>query len=371
MPVPAEPNAVARRAAMTHAPPAVTPRAPQPQRVGHHRHRAQAHRERGDHRAEQQPGERVQHAGGDRHAERVVERRRSARFCCMLAHRRLGQSRARAAMPRRSPLTSVTCALDIATSVPVPIAMPTSAAASAGASLMPSPAIATRRPSALSRCTSATLSCGRTSPCTSSMPSARADGPCGGCRRRRWPSRCACRRRAARAIASACAGLDRVGHRDQRPRARRRPPGTSRWRPRRAGRSARSASASIVDAQRPASAPVLPSASARPSTRPRTPMPVTDSKSCAGAERQRRACAPRRRSPPRADARCPGRGSPRAAAPRPRRHRPPAIACGTPAGPRSACRSCRRSACRCGAAARSPRRRGTARRPARRGRSRP
>jgi hypothetical protein len=30
-------------------------------------------------------------------------------------------------MPRRSPFTSVTCALDIATSVPVPIAIPTSA----------------------------------------------------------------------------------------------------------------------------------------------------------------------------------------------------------------------------------------------------
>ena len=52
-------------------------------------------------------------------------------------------------MPRRSPLTSVTPALSIATSVPVPIAMPTSACASAGASLMPSPAIATLRPSRL------------------------------------------------------------------------------------------------------------------------------------------------------------------------------------------------------------------------------
>ena len=51
------------------------------------------------------------------------------------------------AMPRRSPLTSVTCALFIATSVPVPIATPTSALASAGASLMPSPAIATTPPS--------------------------------------------------------------------------------------------------------------------------------------------------------------------------------------------------------------------------------
>ena len=42
-------------------------------------------------------------------------------------------------------------ALSIATSVPVPMAMPTSACASAGASLIPSPAIATLRPSAWSR----------------------------------------------------------------------------------------------------------------------------------------------------------------------------------------------------------------------------
>ena len=49
-------------------------------------------------------------------------------------------------MPRRSPLRRVMPALSIATSVPVPIAMPTSAAASAGASLMPSPAIATTWP---------------------------------------------------------------------------------------------------------------------------------------------------------------------------------------------------------------------------------
>ena len=46
-------------------------------------------------------------------------------------------------MPRRSPLTRVTPALSMATSVPVPMAMPTSAWASAGASLMPSPTIAT------------------------------------------------------------------------------------------------------------------------------------------------------------------------------------------------------------------------------------
>ena len=52
-------------------------------------------------------------------------------------------------MPLRSPFTSVTCALSMAMSVPVPMAMPTCARASAGASLMPSPAIATRRPSDL------------------------------------------------------------------------------------------------------------------------------------------------------------------------------------------------------------------------------
>ena len=50
-------------------------------------------------------------------------------------------------MPVRSPLSSVTPALSIATSAPVPMAMPTSAAASAGASFTPSPAMATTRPS--------------------------------------------------------------------------------------------------------------------------------------------------------------------------------------------------------------------------------
>jgi hypothetical protein len=66
-------------------------------------------------------------------------------------------------MPRRSPLTTVTPALSIATSVPVPIAMPTSAAASAGASLIPSPAIATTRPSARRRSTTSCFCAGMTS----------------------------------------------------------------------------------------------------------------------------------------------------------------------------------------------------------------
>ena len=56
-------------------------------------------------------------------------------------------SRRARTMPVRSPLSKVMPALSMATSVPVPMAMPTSAAASAGASLTPSPAIATTRPS--------------------------------------------------------------------------------------------------------------------------------------------------------------------------------------------------------------------------------
>ena len=73
-------------------------------------------------------------------------------------------------IPRKSPLTSVTCALFMATSVPVPMAMPTSALASAGASLMPSPAMATTCPSDCNRSINVSLSPGLTSPCTSSIP---------------------------------------------------------------------------------------------------------------------------------------------------------------------------------------------------------
>ena len=64
-------------------------------------------------------------------------------------------------MPVRSPLTSVMPALSIATSAPVPMAMPTSAAASAGASLTPSPAIATLAPPALQLLDQLVLALGR------------------------------------------------------------------------------------------------------------------------------------------------------------------------------------------------------------------
>ena len=59
------------------------------------------------------------------------------------------ESRIASAAARRSPETRVRSEASIATSVPVPIARPRSAWASAGASLTPSPTIATTRPSRL------------------------------------------------------------------------------------------------------------------------------------------------------------------------------------------------------------------------------
>ena len=56
---------------------------------------------------------------------------------------------------------SVMSDASIATSAPVPIAIPTSARARAGASLIPSPTIATMRPAAWSRSTTSALSAGQ------------------------------------------------------------------------------------------------------------------------------------------------------------------------------------------------------------------
>src|SRR5919106_426113 len=78
------------------------------------------------------------------------------------------------AAARRSPETSVMSEASIATSVPVPIAIPRSACARAGASLTPSPTIATTWPCSCRRRTSATLSAGCTSATTSSIPTSEA-----------------------------------------------------------------------------------------------------------------------------------------------------------------------------------------------------
>ena len=74
---------------------------------------------------------------------------------------------------RGSPRIRVMPAASMATSVPPPMAMPMSAAARAGASLMPSPTIATT-PVFFSSATVAALSAGSTSAWTSLMPSASA-----------------------------------------------------------------------------------------------------------------------------------------------------------------------------------------------------
>ena len=195
-------------------------------------------------------------------------------------------------MPARSPFTSVTPALSIATSVPVPMAMPTSASASAGASLTPSPAMATTRPSraqALRRRACFLLgqhlgldlvdaelarrppaAVVRLSPVsmTMRMPSAR---------------RLVERRRRRR--------LDRIGDGDdagglavdgdEHAPSRRR---AAAPRP-----ALRRASASTP---RSCSSSALPSATARPSTVPVTPLPVTDAKSVdVAAARARARCA--------------------------------------------------------------------------------
>ena len=65
---------------------------------------------------------------------------------------------------------STASALSMATSVPAPMAMPRSACASAGASLMPSPIIATRWPAACSALMCSALFSGSTPAMTFSMP---------------------------------------------------------------------------------------------------------------------------------------------------------------------------------------------------------
>src|SRR5690606_13103600 len=71
---------------------------------------------------------------------------------------------------RRSLRTSVTSLASVATSVPVPMAIPRSACAGAAASLTPSPTIATLRPSCWRDFTTSTFSAGSTPAMTRSMP---------------------------------------------------------------------------------------------------------------------------------------------------------------------------------------------------------
>ena len=70
------------------------------------------------------PNDRVEQTGRDGYSHHVVNEGKK-QVLADVAHRGAAQTPAPVTMPRRSPLTSVTPAVSMATSVPVPIAMPT------------------------------------------------------------------------------------------------------------------------------------------------------------------------------------------------------------------------------------------------------
>src|SRR5207247_5628122 len=119
--------------------------------IANDRYRAQRHGGTGNHRAEQQPEHRIERASGNRDTDGVIDEREEE-ILPNIAHG------APAEVPgtgnaAQVPLDEGHTSALIATSVPVPIAIPTWACARAGASLTPSPAIATTWPSACRRFT--------------------------------------------------------------------------------------------------------------------------------------------------------------------------------------------------------------------------
>src|SRR6266508_303132 len=94
--------------------------------------------------------------------------------CVLIVARTRRASRIASGAARRSPDTSVRSPASMATSVPVPMAMPRSACASAGASLIPSPTTATTSPASWRRRTSAAFPAGSTAASTRSIPTSAA-----------------------------------------------------------------------------------------------------------------------------------------------------------------------------------------------------
>ena len=198
---------------------------------------------------------------------------------------------------------SVTSAASMAMSVPVPIAMPTSACASAGASLMPSPTIATTGPSAWSRLISSTFCSGST------LGDHAVDAHLAG----DALARCAAASPVSittsspmrRSRATASRGVGRTGsaiaeHAHERAhRPRRRPP--SRASPAKRARFARRAR--DVHAMSRHAARALPTATRRPSTSPSDAASRCATRSRWPAPVACRALAPRARSRRPADAR--------------------------------------------------------------------
>jgi len=91
------------------------------------------------------------------------------KFCIIVRRHRLAIKRVSTSLERSLPM-STTLALSRATSVPVPIAIPAVAFMRAGASLTPSPTIATLRRAVMSALTNGSLSSGRGSEGISSTP---------------------------------------------------------------------------------------------------------------------------------------------------------------------------------------------------------
>ena len=102
----------------------------------------------------------VEHTGRDGDGDHVVDRR-PEEVLLHLAHGRLARAGSPPARRAGRCSSARRCAVSMATSVPAPMAMPRSACASAGASLTPSPTIATNLPSSCSCLTSSALSCGQ------------------------------------------------------------------------------------------------------------------------------------------------------------------------------------------------------------------
>ena len=168
-------------------------------------------------------------------------------------------------------LISTMSALAMETSVPEPRAIPTSARTSAGASLTPSPTMATRRPPACSRRITSSFCSGSTSAITSMPPRRRAIASAA---RRRSPLSMVTRMpspfsAAIRAVASSRTRSSMATSALSRPStAKRRElmPFSSR-------RIASASNAGSIRTPRCTSHSLVPASSSRPSSMPRTPCP--------------------------------------------------------------------------------------------------
>ena len=218
-------------------------------------------------------------------------------------------SRIASAATRRSPRTSVRSLASIATSVPVPIARPRSAWASAAASLTPSPTIATTRPSRLQPPS-------RRRPCPAGSTSAMTVGVDADLARRRRAATAAlspvsstgreARAPAAARTAWALRRLDRVGDRRGH-RAGRAVPGdgdggAAGVAARRRAAASRSRRQLLATTRRAAGG--RPTRTAWPSTTPCTPSPCGAGEALDRRAALRRVRRHRRRSPGRSGARC-------------------------------------------------------------------